>query len=375
LRVATILFVESWTHFGGGQRLMLDLVDHLGSRGHTCAVALPGRGPVSELVGARGVEAFEYDLPKLPPGRKSILERISFLAGTRGAATSLGGIGRRVGAQLLFCMGGRPALPAVLAARRLGVAAICSVQLIYHGPERLLLGWCFRRREMVSVTFCSTSAAAPFSGLGRKGQIVPNWVSPTFLEPPLPDRAEGESVVVGVLGRISRTKGQRLFLEALLPLLDDEPRLRLAIGGAAEFEDPAEETHLRSLAAASGHGDRVVFDGSVDALAFLDRLDVLVVPSLWEEPFGLVAVEGMARGLPVVATRSGALVEIVADGETGLVVERGPSDLRAAVARLVGDAALRTRLGAAGRSRVEAKFSPAIQLPVVAGLVERAIAA
>ena len=175
-----------------------------------------------------------------------------------------------------------------------------------------------------------------------------------------------------MLGRISRTKGQRLFLEALLPLLDSEAGLRLAIGGAVDFEDPAEETHLRSLVATSGHGDRVVFDGTVDALAFLDRLDVLVVPSLWEEPFGLVAVEGMARGLPVVATRSGALTEIVADGLTGLVVERAPSDLRAGVARLVQDEALRRELGAAGRSRVEARFSPATQLPAVERLVERA---
>jgi len=99
------------------------------------------------------------------------------------------------------------------------------------------------------------------------------------------------------------------------------------------------------------------------------------VPSLWEEPFGLVAVEGMARALPVVATRSGALPEIVDQGTTGFVVGRDPSELRTAVARLVGDPELRRAMGAAGRRRVEDRFGPSRQLPVVATLVERALAA
>ena len=82
----------------------------------------------------------------------------------------------------------------------------------------------------------------------------------------------------------------------------------------------------------------------------------------------------MARGLPVVATRSGALPELVADGETGLLVERDAGDLRAAVSRLVADPGLRSELGAAGRRRVEERFAPGRQLPLVAGLVERALA-
>jgi glycosyltransferase involved in cell wall biosynthesis len=373
--VARILFVESWTDLGGGQRLMLDLVEHLAARGHTCGVAFPGEGVARELVDARGVETFEYTLPALPPGRKSLADRARFLAAARGSAASLAAIGRRFGAQLLFSMGGRPALTAVLAARRLHVPMVCSVQLIYRGSERRLLGWCFRRAEVASVTFCSAAAAEPFGRLDGKAQVVQNWVSPTFLEAPPRSEANGETVVAGVLGRISPTKGQRLFLDALLPLLDEDPRLRLAVGGATDFEDAGEEAHLRRLVAASGVGDRVAFGGAVEALSFLDSLDVLVVPSLWEEPFGLVAVEGMARKLPVVATRSGALPDIVDDGITGLLVERAPHELRAAVARLAGDAGLRRELGEAGRRRVEARFGPERQLPQVAELVERALSA
>jgi glycosyltransferase involved in cell wall biosynthesis len=373
--VARILFADSWTDLGGGQRLLLDVVDHLAGGGHTCAVAFPGRGPVPELLERRGVETFDYPLPALPAGTKTLVDRARFLAGARGAGASLAEVGRRFGAQLLYCMGGRPALPGVLAARRLGIPALCSVHLIYHGAERRLLAWCFSRPEVAAVMFCSASVAEPFGRLDGKAELVVNWVSPAFLERPLPSRASRDSVVVGVLGRISKTKGQRLFLEALLPLLESEPGLRLAVGGAADFEDPGEEAELRRLVENGGHAGRVDLPGAVDALRFLDTLDVLVVPSLWEEPFGLVAVEGMARGLPVVATRSGALPGIVADGETGVVVERDAGAVRAAVARLVADARLRHELGAAGRRRVEERFAPERQLPVVASLVERALSA
>jgi glycosyltransferase involved in cell wall biosynthesis len=274
---------------------------------------------------------------------------------------------------VVICNGGRGALATVIAARRLGLPVVCIVQLIYSGSERHLLRWCYGRGVVKHVTFCSTMAAAPFQSLGAKAVVVANWVSPPFLDTPPPGATHEARTRVGVLGRISPTKGQRLFLEALLPLLEERPSLDLVLGGANDFESGDERTRLEALTAASGLADRVRFAGSVDALAFLDTLDVLVVPSLWEEPFGLVAVEGMARGLPVVATRSGALPEIIADGVTGTIVEKDPTALRDAVRHLIDDRPDAERLGAAGRRRVEEHFHPARQLQIVYRLVAAAI--
>jgi glycosyltransferase involved in cell wall biosynthesis len=118
---------------------------------------------------------------------------------------------------------------------------------------------------------------------------------------------------------------------------------------------------VRALAAKEP--ERISLTGRmVDSREFLDALDVLVVPSLWDEPFGLVAVEGMARRLPVVVTRSGGLQEIVADGETGFVVDKSPEALRRAVDSLLGDPGLRVRMGEAGRRRVGDRFDPAKQM-------------
>mgnify|MGYP000997476360 CR=1 FL=1 len=94
--------------------------------------------------------------------------------------------------------------------------------------------------------------------------------------------------------------------------------------------------------------------------ALYARAAVCAVPSVWEEPFGLVAVEAMAAGRPVVASRTGGLARIVADGETGLLTPPGDAAALAdALARLLDDPALRARLGAAGRARALAEHTPA----------------
>jgi glycosyltransferase involved in cell wall biosynthesis len=79
-----------------------------------------------------------------------------------------------------------------------------------------------------------------------------------------------------------------------------------------------------------------------------------VVPSVWPEPFGLVAAEAMAAGKPVVASAVGGLAELVQDGITGIHVPPGDvAALRNALERIVADAPLRARLGAAGRERAQ----------------------
>jgi glycosyltransferase involved in cell wall biosynthesis len=92
-------------------------------------------------------------------------------------------------------------------------------------------------------------------------------------------------------------------------------------------------------------------------LRLYERAAVVVCPSR-REGFGVVCAEAMAHGRPVVACAVGGLLDLVVDGETGLLVPtRDPLALRAALERLLGDAELRRRLGEAGRARARAAFS------------------
>jgi glycosyltransferase involved in cell wall biosynthesis len=118
----------------------------------------------------------------------------------------------------------------------------------------------------------------------------------------------------------------------------------------------AERPRLESLARELGV--RLLLPGRVgDVASVLRRADVLVHPARWEG-FGLALLEAMLCSLPVVATRVSSIPEIVADGETGLLVPPDePSALGAALQRLLGGEELRRRLGDAGRARARAEFS------------------
>jgi len=88
------------------------------------------------------------------------------------------------------------------------------------------------------------------------------------------------------------------------------------------------------------------------------RCSLALVPSVWAEPFGLVALEAMVAGCPVIAARSGGLCELVVDGETGLLVPpRDPAALSRAMSDLLADPARRERLGRSARARAQAEFS------------------
>lgn len=99
-----------------------------------------------------------------------------------------------------------------------------------------------------------------------------------------------------------------------------------------------------------------------------------VAPSIWAEPFGMVALEAARAGRAIVASRIGGLEDIVVDGETGLLVAPGqPGPLREALQRLIGDEGLRARMGEAAERRAIAEFSPAALVPEVERSYEEAI--
>ena len=185
------------------------------------------------------------------------------------------------------------------------------------------------------------------------------------------------------VGRLSPEKGLHVLLDAFREVAASHPNARLDLVGPSDiaprqFVDPFNEDplfgplgdfyrHPASYLAAlkervpSSLRDRVRFLGPVPnaQLPVLYRsADVFVFPSLWHEPFGMPLVEAMAMGLPVVATNGGAFPEIVDDGRTGLLTERGDArSLARALQRLVADPALRATMGRAGRQRAEQQFS------------------
>ena len=100
---------------------------------------------------------------------------------------------------------------------------------------------------------------------------------------------------------------------------------------------------------------------------------VVAVPSHWPEPFGLVGIEAMAHGRPVVASATGGIPEWLHDGESGLLVEPGnPRALAEALMTVLSDRGLAQRLGEAGATRVRSRFSEHAYLEAIADVYKQA---
>ena len=243
------------------------------------------------------------------------------------------------------------AVAEVLLLRRLrspGVPfVISSAQNIdkrYPPPFRWLERWALTRAA--GAYTCNTEAGEILRRKGLAGELIllPLGVDIERFRPP-PRPPPSGVLRVGFVGRLIRHKGADVLLEAVAP--DD--RLAVEIFGAGE-----EAESLQALAGRLGITDRVTFHGHVDEAAVPEayrRFDVLAVPSVptrgWVEQFGRVVVEAQSSGVPVVASASGALPDVV--GEAGLLVPpNDPAALRTALARFLDEPGLWERLRRAG---------------------------
>jgi glycosyltransferase involved in cell wall biosynthesis len=162
-----------------------------------------------------------------------------------------------------------------------------------------------------------------------------------------------DEFLVGNVGRLALQKGQRHLIAAMPLLLERVPRARAIIAGGGDLED-----YLRDLASEIGVANRVhVLGPRKDVPALMHAIDVFVMPSIWEG-FGLVLLEAMAAGRPIVASRVATIPEVVADGESGILVPAGdPLALATALAELAEQPDVAARMGEAGRERLRKQFS------------------
>jgi glycosyltransferase involved in cell wall biosynthesis len=224
-----------------------------------------------------------------------------------------------------------------------------------HGPlQRRLLEWNLRRAQVL----CATSEAlaretAAYAPPGARIHITPFGVD-TDLFRPRPGGVRPPGVVLGTARKLDRTYGLDILLDAFALLPTGSHPLTLWIAG----DGPA-RTALEQQARRLGIEERVQFLGPLhhDRMpAFMWGLDLFVNPSR-AESFGVAALEAAASGLPVVASRVGGLPEIVADGETGLLVEpENPAALAEALSQLLRDPERRRAMAAAARTRAVAHY-------------------
>lgn len=356
-----ILTAHPFPGLYGSDRMMVAAVEALRSDGAEVTVVVPEPGPLLPLLAEADLATQVIAFPVL---RKAMLRPLGLLrltAATPWHVLVLWWLIRRSRADAVYV--NTLTLPHwLLAARLARVPVVCHVREAEEQLGRRAARVLVAPVRLAHAVIANSAATAEWlvrhaPELAGRVRVVYNGFD--FTDPPRPPAplAGGRRTRLVVVGRLSPRKGQDVALAAMAELVGAGCDLELHLVGDVFRGYEWYERELRERADRLGIADRVVVAGfAEEPTAAYAESDIVLVPSRIE-PFGNVAVEAMALGRPVVASRVGGLPEIVDDGETGVLVPHDdPDALVAAIRSLLDDPERAARLGSAAAIRVRDRF-------------------
>ena len=339
-RLLKILHIDPEKNWGGGEAQVVGLLQNLANWGHRNDLATPADG-----------ELFRRSLPsvrKIPLNVRNDLDVRGIPALRRLIRQERYDIvhlhTKRAHALSLWLPRGKR-MPKYIVTRRMD----------YPEPKNYYTRYLYNRRvDGVVAISRSVLECLSEAGVNRRSiRLIYSGIDPLPIRAVLSDQRAKDSAVIAMLAVLEERKGHRFLLDAARVLKDRGRRIRYVFAG-----DGSNKAQLQKMVQTLGLEEEVSFVGFVkDVPEFLSSIDVLVLPSLYEG-LGVAALEGMAAGKPVVATRVGGLTESIVDGETGfLVPPKNAVALADAIERLVADPATARAMGRKGAARVLSHFT------------------
>ena len=352
-----VLHVISSGGMYGAETVILSLMHSINAMpAHGCALAVfhNPRQPPPALVQAAMTSGLDATQVHLLPCRGQI---------DRYVAARLRGLAARHGADTVHAHGYKADIYAACAWGRLRPALVSTCHTWYDNDLPLRLYGALDRRMLrrfeavVAVSGEVRDRLLAAHVAPERIELIRNGVAmePFVLagQQRLRRQAQSGPLRIGLVGRLAPEKGIDTLLGAAARLREGHPEISFEIAG-----EGAERPHLQQLLRELHLETRVsLWGGVADMPAFYAGLDLLVSASR-QEGLPMALLEGMASGLPVVATRVGAVPQVVREGVTGLLVEPdAPEALAEAMEQLIGSRTLRGSLGQAGQDRIRSEFS------------------
>jgi len=370
-----ILFVHQSSDLYGSDRVLLDIAEAVTNAGGEPIIALPGEGPLPEALRSRNIEVHVLTDAKVLKLSRASLTPAGALRLAAAIPSALAALDRCVGARRIDRVHSNTlaVLGGALWALRRGVRHLWHVHEIVERPRYAAIAFPWLLRHLADDVVGNSNATREWlvheqPRLAARSKVVWNGASTAEAQANETEalalhrqfRPNGARLAIGLVGRINRMKGHALLIEAAESLwARGFGDFSVVFVGSPPSGQDIFLTQLQERIAASPLRDRIVVQGYMDQVApAYAALDIVCVPSTEAEAFGLVAVEAMAAGRPVVAARIGGLPEVVLDGETGYL--HHPGDARALAARLqdlLTDPQRRRDFGLAGLARFQSEFT------------------
>jgi len=335
-RPLKILHVDPERNWGGGEAQVFGLLSYLAARGHQNQLLAHPAGQLFARAQALNIQPISFivrndlDLREIPGLRQRILQEgydIVHLHTKRAHALSL-------------WLPRTKSRPKYVVTRRMD-----------YPEKRNWYTRCLYNRRVDGVVAISQAIADLLIDAGvsaKKIRLIRSGIEAERFSTAASRTPSGEGdIVLGCLGVLESRKGHRYLLDALALLKMRGLKVKCLIGGAGVLRD-----ELGKQVANQGLEDAVQFLGFVsDAPSFMAAIDFFVMPSLYEG-LGVAALEAMAAGKAVIASRVGGLAESVVDGQTGLLVDvQNPIALADAIEKLARNPGLACEMGRRGRAR------------------------
>ncbi len=372
-----LLFVHASADLYGADIALLQLVSGLDRDRFRATVIVPYEGPLVARLRGVGVEVIVY--PDLPVLRRRYMNPLGILQLAFSSARSirwLMGLMRERDFAVVQSNTLAVLISGGMAARLARRPHVWHVHEILTHPRIVALALATISSILSTVVIANSKATADHYRKTRVAgatpvKVIPNGVDETRVRRnPEPEDtaatlrrrigARPDDVVFALIGRVNQIKGHSIFLDAAERCIADGTKnvYFLMVGDSFMGLEHLSDAVDRRVRASSKLRKRAVrLPHIADVAQVYAASDVIVVPSVEPESFGLVAAEAMAAGLPVIASRIGALPEVVEDQRTGILVEPGSSSrLSEAMEDLAGSPPRRAAMGRAGRGRFDINF-------------------
>lgn len=382
-----VLFFDHAPVMGGAEHSLLDILVGMNKWPIKAVLLAPRHGVLSTMAKENGIETLDFPfLRGILSIKRDELERkplriISSMPEIIRAVVAIKTMLKRGNYQIIYTNSLKSHFLGGLAGKLAGVKVIWHFRDI--PVQRLSRFFIFWGAKLLpdKIIAVSKASAAQFGKNARKITVIHNGLEISRIlnsaKQQIPEEAQaklgnaGDCPMIGIVGQISRWKGQDVFIKAADIILKKYPQIKfLVIGGSIFGEDDFGET-LNRYVQENQLAEKVIFVGQLsNVYPLIKKLDLLANCSIEPEPFGRVIIEAMSLGIPVIATKGGAAEEIIDNGLDGLIIPPGdPEILAKAMEKVLTGDNFKNEFAAKGPVKVSESFGLEMMLKRISDII------
>lgn len=366
-----ILFIHQSAEMYGSDKTLLLLIRHINRERFCPVVILPNEGPLKKALELENIEVYIAPVIKLHRKMFTPKNMVSLLKQIKQAFRIVNKINENYNFEIVYS-NTLAVLLGYLFAKKNRIKHVWHVHEIIESPKIVakIFRFLLHTKSNFFTIYNSNATAVFWKSSSQKNidyKVVTNGLevpsSPLLVNEIISIRKEifdvNNEIVIGLVGRINKWKGQFILLEAFSKLIKKYPDLRLIfVGSTTENQSYILKELTAKIDAFQIVNQVKIVPFQPDINKIWSAIDIAIVPSVEPEPFGLVAVEAMLAKKPVIASNHGGLTEIVIHEHTGFLVQpNNVTDLVNAIETLVNDEAKRLEMGEKGYVRAVEEFS------------------